>query len=329
VHEPWEDREAEEFALSMSGKLCAPRALYDSIRADLAHIRATWGDSLPFLRGNEYVISARFNAWVWPDLETLLEMRAGHYRDWDSLNELLSVTIGDFTWSLPGIASSLRVNGWRLVELYERLPGIRGVEASRLYFLGGNVPGLCGFETREGRHYFFGKWPVCTDWCSPNEFFYFTANAAGVSYVGSHNVKDPEPAWWPLAKKAIQIFQLGDDQYRYRDKVPPGRVTDLAIVGNQVGDSVDITFTVPGDNGGEREPGGFAIRHATQPITEENWAPGNHPALDVWAGRIGEQARQRVHGLNLKGINYIAIRIGDAAGNWSRISNVVTCQLPK
>ncbi len=104
------------------------------------------------------------------------------------------------------------------------------------------------------------------------------------------------------------------------DKVTPGRVTDLAVVG--VEDStVTLAWTAPGDNGTVGTTRGYELRWMNSPITEPDWTAAEVAGPVPMPSVAGTRETAVLFGVPPGAMRYFALKSWDEAGNWSIISN--------
>jgi hypothetical protein len=102
-----------------------------------------------------------------------------------------------------------------------------------------------------------------------------------------------------------------------------GAVTDLAV--SDTGqNSVTVTWTAPGEQGGTGKPAGYDIRYSSSPLTEGNWDTATQVQGEPAPGGVGEHQSFTILGLDPGATYYIAIKVGDEAGHYSQLSNVVS-----
>jgi len=139
---PKENEEAEELALWLSGSLVAPETLYSRVRADLATIRSSYGDSFPVLMNTPFR-----PWWIASKLHVSLTYEArerfllGEYHDLDDLNGQLGLASMEYNSSV-GLVLSFRgrLNPAQLAELYRVVPSVakaktveRSGDSSKVY----------------------------------------------------------------------------------------------------------------------------------------------------------------------------------------------------
>ena len=123
---PKENEEAEELALWLSGSLVAPETLYSRVRADLATIRSTYGDSVPVLMDTTFrpmwVVSKLYVSLTYEATEQFL---LGEYHDLDDLNSQLGLASMDYNASV-GLVLRFegRLNPAKLAEFYRAVPSV-------------------------------------------------------------------------------------------------------------------------------------------------------------------------------------------------------------
>ena len=340
IHEPWDDAEAENLAWLISGQPYAPQQTYDRIKSDLAFIRERWGDSLPDIRVVKHV------PWSEPRIDFSLdadvrdEMVRGDYHDWDSLNVFFAAEVRNG----PVILSHNRVNPWRMMQAYEALRGVQDVWPSTDI---GQRPNIYAFLHPWGIAYVYRRtWGDCPSGCIWNQVHYFRSRTVEIEYVGYWDVDlevaDP-PAWWSEAKKCWDLYDLGDAGWRYRDTIPPARVTDLQLSGAQSGRSASVSFTAPGDDGDVgRLPrmAYYELCWLPEPVNEDNWDPQNIPSEQRPLARFptrppGEIVILTLDRLRTDTLNYIGLITVDQSplasykgvSNRSAISNLVISRI--
>jgi hypothetical protein len=341
AHEPWEDDEAENLAWLISGYTWAPRDLYERIRSDLAAIREGWADSTFYAdsaRGwtvdvlklcRHYPRSSPGRLVLVTEPETYNRMTAGEYHDWDSLNAALHAEV-EFRYEHPYITSSDRVNYYRMATAYERLPGVKTVWPRDGGI--GDRSNLYAYQYAWGIAYLFRfGYGDCPSGCICSAYFYFRSNGERLEYVGGWNpcvARDAEPAWWEEAYPCIELYRLGDEEYRARDVTPPATISDLRIVAPQVSRTVSVAFTSPGDDSLAGQALSYSVHWGYEPVTDSNWSiPSYHPEIGGMASfdahPPGSQVTLTLTTLAGDTINYIAVRAYDGRGNASGISNQV------
>lgn len=197
---PREDREAEEAALWLSHELIAPEVLYQTVKNDLAAIRASYMDRIPQLE-----ITFKLNwrvSYIYMRIteEGLGKIRSGIFTEFDSLNTYLRVTVMDTTrlsgYPLIKLTFEGRLNPWRLVEFYEPLEEVVWVSPSG--YASVIIPSLVyPWLIDEGMSYLFMKTYAG---CEENGFWYFRVANHNIEYVGSISCSDSLPDWWEEAK---------------------------------------------------------------------------------------------------------------------------------
>ena len=122
---------------------------------------------------------------------------------------------------------------------------------------------------------------------------------------------------------AVFLAACGDDGGTSpADVSPPAAISDLAIT-DSLGTSITLTWTASGDDNETGTAAEYDLRHAMWPITEANWDDADRVAGVPAPGVAGTIQQMTVTGLALSTRYHFAVRVGDEAGNWSGISNVV------
>lgn len=105
------------------------------------------------------------------------------------------------------------------------------------------------------------------------------------------------------------------------DAIPPGPVTDLAVISTTT-HSATLSWTAPGNDGGEGTAAVYDLRYATALITDQTWEAGVQ-VLDLPQPAIaGTPETFTVDGLLTGQVVYFALKTGDERPNWSALSNV-------
>ncbi|MDD3269549.1 MAG: fibronectin type III domain-containing protein, partial [Syntrophomonadaceae bacterium] len=116
----------------------------------------------------------------------------------------------------------------------------------------------------------------------------------------------------------VQCFTLED-----ADVIPPATISDLQVENNDL-KGIQLSWTVPGDNGDIGQASVYDIRYAAAEITSENWGSATQVAGEPVPLFPGDNQKYTVKTLDSNTTYYFAIRTGDEAENWSDISNPAT-----
>jgi hypothetical protein len=106
------------------------------------------------------------------------------------------------------------------------------------------------------------------------------------------------------------------------DTTPPSAVSDLAAI-NPATNSIDLTWTAPGDDGSTGTATFYDIRYSTSLISDANWASATQVASEPTPSVAGSSESMTVSGLSSGTTYYFAIKTSDEVPNESLISNVV------
>jgi hypothetical protein len=323
LHDPFEDQEAEEFALELSASLIAPEPLYNRLHRDLAAIRTTWGDSLPIVMQRTFnfryvpgevviFLHDEINVQEWLARATALDEIRRQYA-FDSL----SISENRIT-----LNSRYRINTTFLLRRFERLPGVCWAQTTlrSIQPIGAYLSG----DTIEYGYYIPG---ICWGWgCFPSYHYWFRSDSIQVEYLGEMNlnrgdsVPDQFRGLWSRWRTRPSNDQL--DSITFRDETPPARATDLKFVGDQVGRAGSVTFTATGDDGIEGAAYSSTVCLSTQSITFENFNTVGYHYVKLNPGYSGDQHTLNFTNLVGNATNYFAVRFIDCNQNLSPVSNI-------
>lgn len=105
------------------------------------------------------------------------------------------------------------------------------------------------------------------------------------------------------------------------DRLPPNRVTDLAAR-SLSGESVVVTWTAPGDNGGRGRAAQYDLRYSISNITEQQWSRATRVESVPAPALAAQEETVTVNGLQTVTRYYFALKTADEVPNWSPLSNV-------
>jgi hypothetical protein len=213
---PRDNAEAEWVALWLSDALVAPESLYVQIRDDLARLRQTYRDSIHELRWIEFTphyYPTAIDLSVTDSVFTAI--RAGHYHQWDSLNQLYGVdsiytdSIGTLGYFVH-LEFKKRLNADSLTGYYARLPGV--IDSSSLEF-GGDWSNIYPWSVGDRRTYLVRLGSMdCELGCMQERFWYFRTNDTTIEFAGTfyrdwiYELPVP-PSWWEEAKVSYCKFR--------------------------------------------------------------------------------------------------------------------------
>jgi len=135
--------------------------------------------------------------------------------------------------------------------------------------------------------------------------------------------------WQDLAPSWQAIYQAGEVNaldLKYTpvvapDVTSPAAITNLAVSGVST-DSIDLTWTAPGDDGSTGTASSYDIRYLEgTAITGSNWASATPASGEPSPQAAGSAESFTVSGLNSDTTYYFAIKTADEVPNWSDISN--------
>lgn len=111
------------------------------------------------------------------------------------------------------------------------------------------------------------------------------------------------------------------------DNTPPAAVTDLAV-GSTNFYSIGLDWTATGDDGTEGQASYYEFRYSTAPITADNWDAAKGTSYEPEPAPAGADETFTLYSVLRNTTYYVALKVGDEAGNWSEISNVVSATTP-
>ncbi len=112
------------------------------------------------------------------------------------------------------------------------------------------------------------------------------------------------------------------------DNTPPADITDLAAVG-PTPNSVNLTWTAPGDDGVTGLASHYEIRRATAIINDQGtWDSAQSVPNTIIPAQAGDTENFMVTGLSSNTTYFFAIKTGDDASLWSGISNSPSATTP-
>jgi hypothetical protein len=331
LHERWEDQEAEELALWLSGDVIAPRLLYDRVKSDLAQIRAKWGDSLPVLRDIHYLFPAE-TGWLTVEVQDTTKklILSGQYHDFDGLNNLYglsSVEQPQYSSRFLTFHFTGRLNPCYLAPLYDSLSGFCFVGLNGRFTFSGQSIRAC----RDGDSilYIFEE-SYCGGFfgCKPYRYFVFRSLPGNLLFVGQqldHADSTSRPDWWPAVVGCLndEGFCASDRMHQRIDWLPPARVTDLRVLEPQVGQAAKVVFTTPGDDGIEGSCAEITLAASYVPLTDSNWNSAPYLTQRLGGGPGDEERVAALTALSGTEASYVAVRAADCRNNWSPVSDNV------
>ncbi|MFC1731822.1 fibronectin type III domain-containing protein [candidate division KSB1 bacterium] len=105
------------------------------------------------------------------------------------------------------------------------------------------------------------------------------------------------------------------------DATAPAAVTDLATSG-AAANSIDLSWTAPGDDGSTGTAATYDVRYSTSVITDLNWFSATQTTGEPSPSVAGSSESMTVSGLFSDTLYYFAIKTSDEAPNESALSNV-------
>jgi hypothetical protein len=150
-------------------------------------------------------------------------VEAGLYKEWDGLNQRFILEKANLSSIRYGMAflefSARKVHPKYIAGQYETLAGVEYAEpdyytgdCSNIYvyipdYDGGIFSGNLDSHTR---YYLFRKGDGdCPDGCTINEYWLFSVDDKGISYLGYYNPDETseKPDWWGIAQTSINLYR--------------------------------------------------------------------------------------------------------------------------
>jgi len=141
------------------------------------------------------------------------------------------------------------------------------------------------------------------DGLQPGTVYYFAAKTA-----------DEASNWSALSNVVIKQTAPED--------TPPAAVVDLDAAPGADHGEVLLTWTATGDNGNDGTAASYDIRYSLVPITPANWNEASRVNGEPTPQPAGSSESFTVGNLDPNIRYYFAIRVSDATGNLSGLSNV-------
>ncbi len=135
-----------------------------------------------------------------------------------------------------------------------------------------------------------------------------------------------------VAMKSVDTFGNTSEisnivRAKTKDVRPPAAIHDLESAGLE-GDAVILKWTATGENGMQGRAKIYDIRYAEEPITSENWDMLPEVPEAPRPAKSGKGERVSVSGLVPNTKYYFAMKVIDASGNVSPVSNVAEAYTP-
>jgi len=121
--------------------------------------------------------------------------------------------------------------------------------------------------------------------------------------------------------RTININSAGRISLIMGDTIPPSDITNLSL-SNASLDSIDLSWTAPGDDGSTGTATSYDIRYSTSLITSANWGLATSVSGEPSPSSSGSPESMTVDGLNPGTTYYFAIQTSDEVPNKSGVSNV-------
>lgn len=207
---PRANREAEEAALWLSGRLIAPQGLYETVRDDLAAIRGEHLGAIPDLAITFFPPWSVTEIIVLPDDATWDRIHNGEPNAIDELNAIYHATAMDSLritshYVVAVIEFEGRLHPGLLAAIYDDADGVVYAQPNGYV---GDRSNVYPWEHGGRMTYLFRRGAGdCPAGCTENEFWYFRRGSAGTEFVGHFLMgADPLPEWWDEAKTAYHSY---------------------------------------------------------------------------------------------------------------------------
>ncbi|MFH1451449.1 MAG: fibronectin type III domain-containing protein [bacterium] len=105
------------------------------------------------------------------------------------------------------------------------------------------------------------------------------------------------------------------------DTISPAQITDLSL-SNPLINSIDLSWTAPGDDGGSGTAFMYDVRYSIAPITDINWDIASQAIGEPLPSLAGSSETMTVSGLNPGTTYHFAIKAFDEENNESSFSSV-------
>jgi Purple acid Phosphatase, N-terminal domain/Fibronectin type III domain len=107
------------------------------------------------------------------------------------------------------------------------------------------------------------------------------------------------------------------------DQTAPAGIVNLSVV-SETHNSVNLSWTAPGDNGSTGTAASYDLRYSTALITLANWASATQATGEPTPLIAGTSQTITITGLSASTQYYFVVRVSDEAGNQSGLSNVIS-----
>jgi hypothetical protein len=136
------------------------------------------------------------------------------------------------------------------------------------------------------------------------------------AYYFALKTADDVPNWSNLSNVASCTTSVVPDD------IPPAAVTDL-IAANVGATFITLIWTASGDDGHDGTASRYDLRYSTSDGSGGWWDSGTRVSVPLSPKLFGQVESFTVTDLDPETHYYFALKVGDEAGNWSDLSNVV------
>ncbi len=194
---PRADTNIEALAISMTGTLTAPQAVYDRLVTDIDAIRTMMTTIAPGVSAISYRPPDDMQRMMMGfDSASLAAVQAGTYTDWDCPNQWYEMQQVDASSSYVLVEFEGIYNIPMLAAEYATFPGVQYAERNGMM---GGGPTICGTIDGDTWHILMvNGYGDCPSGCINRDYYYFTTTSTTAPVAGgewSNSSGTTAPAW--------------------------------------------------------------------------------------------------------------------------------------